>query len=390
MFFKRATSLTILTTCGKNMTLVRRLSDDALKKSKPAANEIKKSVFISQSTDVFTNLALEQWMFKNMDFTHKHILMLWRNDPCVVIGRHQNPWIETNVDELKNQGVKIARRNSGGGTVYHDLGNLNMTFFTPQKFYNRRYNLEIISRALFREWGLDAKVNKREDIVVRDSKISGTASKLTRTNCYHHCTLLVDVNKSALGNALLKKDLGIESNATKSIPSPVLNLKDENRHVNMNKLMTAVGWEYLRTPATELIDNGMKYASQQNGFKYINPTEGWFPELNNIREEFASWDWTFGKTPKFTSNIYLPTVHDEKIKIKLSMIIEGGKIQDIVLQIPPGLSTMGFEGEARVYIAELSSLKGQPFSQNAVDLLRKMMPYQESKDLGKVLVESVN
>lgn len=107
-----------------------------------------------------------------MDFTHKHILMLWRNEPCVVIGRHQNPWIETNVDELKNQGVKIARRNSGGGTVYHDLGNLNMTFFTPQKFYNRRYNLEIVSRALFREWGLDAKVNKREDIVVRDSKVS--------------------------------------------------------------------------------------------------------------------------------------------------------------------------------------------------------------------------
>lgn len=112
--------------------------------------------------------------------------------------------------------------------------------------------------------------------------------------------------------------------------------------------------------------------------------------MNNIREEFASWDWTFGKTPKFTSNIYLPTVHDEKIKIKLSMVIEGGKIQDIVLQIPPGLSTTGFEGEARVYIDELSSLKGQPFSQNAVDLLRKMMPYQESKDLGKVLVESVN
>lgn len=168
MFFKptmRASS--VLLAAGNikvGVSLVRRKSDEAIKQ---ATKQIKKSVFISQSTDVFTNLALEQWFFKNMDFTHHHVMMLWRNDPCIVIGRHQNPWVEANVSELDKQGVKIARRSSGGGTVYHDLGNLNLTFFTPNGDYNRKNNLEIISRALYREWGLKSTVSDRDDINVR-------------------------------------------------------------------------------------------------------------------------------------------------------------------------------------------------------------------------------
>lgn len=130
--------------------------------------EIKKSVFISQSTDIHTNLALEDWFYRNHDLTNHHILLLWKNDPCVVIGRHQNPWIEANVQAVEDNGIALARRNSGGGTVYHDAGNLNMSFFTPRERYNRRYNLDIITRAIFREWGLKTTVNKREDIVVQN------------------------------------------------------------------------------------------------------------------------------------------------------------------------------------------------------------------------------
>lgn len=81
-------------------------------------NEIKKSVFISQSNDIFTNLALEDWFYRNFDFTNHHVLMLWSNDPCVVVGRHQNPFEETNVSHLQNAGIALARRNSGGGTVF--------------------------------------------------------------------------------------------------------------------------------------------------------------------------------------------------------------------------------------------------------------------------------
>lgn len=129
-------------------------------------SKISKSVFISQSNDVFTNLALEDWMYKNFDFTNHHVMLLWRNSPCVVIGRHQNPWLEANFGPLIDQGVELARRNSGGGTVYHDDGNLNLTFFTPRERYNRKQNLEVISSALHREWGLKTEINKKEDIVI--------------------------------------------------------------------------------------------------------------------------------------------------------------------------------------------------------------------------------
>lgn len=138
------------------------------------SSAIQKSVFISQSNDIFQNLALEDWLYRNYDFNHHHVLMLWQNNPCVVIGRHQNPWLEANIPNLKKiteNGVQFARRNSGGGTVYHDKGNLNLTFFTPRELYDRKYNLEIIRRAVFREFGLKIDISPREDLVIRNSKV---------------------------------------------------------------------------------------------------------------------------------------------------------------------------------------------------------------------------
>ena len=135
-------------------------------------NEIRKSVFISQSYDVFTNLALEDWIYKNFDFTNHHILMLWANNPCVVIGRHQNPYVEANISNLEKNGITLARRNSGGGAVYHDRGNLNCTFFTPRDRYNRKYNLNLITRALFREWAIKAELSERDDITLGGKKVS--------------------------------------------------------------------------------------------------------------------------------------------------------------------------------------------------------------------------
>lgn len=133
---------------------------------------IRKSVFISQSYDIFTNLALEDWIYKNYDFGSHHVLMLWLNDPCVVIGRHQNPFSETNVSALEAAGIELARRNSGGGTVYHDRNNLNCTFFTPRERYDRKYNLNLITRAIYREYGIDTEISPRDDILLHGKKVS--------------------------------------------------------------------------------------------------------------------------------------------------------------------------------------------------------------------------
>ncbi|KAK0088493.1 hypothetical protein PV325_011794 [Microctonus aethiopoides] len=296
-------------------------------------NKINKTVLISQSNDIYTNLALEDWFYRNYDLKNNHLLLLWRNNPCVVIGRHQNPWSESNSQALEDNSITLARRNSGGGTVYHDAGNLNMSFFTPRERYNRRYNLEIIVRALYREYGLSCNINKREDIVVNDNyKISGTAAKLGRPNAYHHCTLLVDVNKSNLSLALEKKELGIISNATESIRSPVRNLIDVHPHIRSDILLSAIGWEYLRTDARSLIDGGNDLVQQQKGFQMINPTEEWFPGINKLRDEFKSWEWNYGKCPKFTVNRLL--------KVPLTAITSTKSSTTISSQLSTGKSTL--------------------------------------------------
>ncbi|XP_043253923.1 lipoyltransferase 1, mitochondrial isoform X1 [Colletes gigas] len=354
----------------RNLHQVSRYSTSFNEKQDDPNDSIKKSVFISQSTDVFTNLALEDWFYRNHNFTNHHLLLLWRNDPCVVIGRHQNPWIEHNAQVAEKRGIALARRNSGGGTVYHDTGNLNLSFFTPRERYDRKYNLGIITRALYREWGVKADVNKREDIVVHGEykvscNVSGTAAKLGRPNAYHHCTLLVDVNKSALSLALERKENGIETNATVSTRSPIKNLVDINAHIRMDKLINAVGWEYLRTKALVLEDGGQDLIQRQKGFQYVNPTEEWFPGLDNLINEFRSWEWNYGKTPKFTVTRVLDVlVQDSKVhRFNLTLEIQNGIIEEIKMRLPAGLVSNDFSEDASV----ISNLRGTRYNHEVTE-----------------------
>ncbi|XP_053657806.1 lipoyltransferase 1, mitochondrial isoform X2 [Anopheles marshallii] len=298
--------------------------------------EVRKSVFISQSNDVFTNLALEDWIYRNFDLTNHHILMLWINKPSVVIGRHQNPFSETNVSALERNGIELARRNSGGGAVYHDLGNLNCTFFMPRARYDRKYNLTLLTRALYREYGINAELSARDDIVLLGKKISGTAAKLGQPNAYHHCTLLVNSNKLHLGASLAKDNVEITSKATASIPSPIKNLVDVNRTVNIQQLLSAVGYEFLRTPATQLTDGGRELLMKQRGFQLINPTDKWFPGITELRENFASWEWRFGKTPNFSvqKTIQLKSAGAHQHEMKVKVDVEKALIKEISLVLP--------------------------------------------------------
>jgi hypothetical protein len=143
----------------------------ATTKTAPGNKQPEKSVFISQSTDVHTNLALEDWIYRNFNFENHRVLLLWRNDPCVVIGRHQNPWSEVDVSLAEEVKLPVVRRNSGGGCVYHDQGNLNCTFFTPRDGYDRKSNLEIICRALKRQFDIKADVSPRLDVNVDGYKV---------------------------------------------------------------------------------------------------------------------------------------------------------------------------------------------------------------------------
>jgi lipoyltransferase 1 len=163
-------------------------------------------VFFCPSNDIFINLSLEDYLYRQVDFADKNVLLMWINEPAVVIGRHQNPWVECNLRECERERVSVVRRNSGGGTVYHDVGNLNCSFLTSKKNYNRSRNLRLISDVLKRHWSVESEITKREDLVLSGSgeKISGTASKLGAKNAYHHLTLLVNVNMNDMRRFIRK------------------------------------------------------------------------------------------------------------------------------------------------------------------------------------------
>uniref|UniRef100_H2ZCY1 BPL/LPL catalytic domain-containing protein n=1 Tax=Ciona savignyi TaxID=51511 RepID=H2ZCY1_CIOSA len=203
-------------------------------------------IYTTAVKDPFYNLAFEEWMFNKVDFTKTNCLFIWSSNPTVVIGRHQNPWRECKVDDAIADGVNICRRSSGGGAVYHDLGNLNFTFFNEKSEYNTKHNLGIITQGLQKHWPhLDVAVNKRDDILLNTShKISGTAARLGRRNCYHHCTLLVSTNKLNLMKYLYPNEMNLISIATESVRSSVMNLEDEDSRINCENVLRTVAQFY--------------------------------------------------------------------------------------------------------------------------------------------------
>ncbi|XP_072118879.1 lipoyl amidotransferase LIPT1, mitochondrial [Mobula birostris] len=276
-------------------------------------------VLKSLSTDVYENLGLEDWLHQCVEPRDREMLLLWRNSPAVVIGRHQNPWQECNLKLMRHKGVQLSRRRSGGGTVYHDLGNINVTFFTSKKRYDRRGNLELIISALkgIRPH-LDIMATDRLDLLLnRAFKISGTASKIGRTTAYHHCTLLCNSDSSLLSSVLCTPHQGLKSNATPSIPAIVKNLQEEDPTLTCDILMDAIAAEYSRR-------HGL-----QNQILFIDPKDTLvLPGVDRFTQELKSWDWIYGRTPTFNVCHTFSVDHNlSKAEVKLSMNINRGRIE---------------------------------------------------------------
>lgn len=280
----------------------------------------------SISNDVYQNLAVEDWIHDHMNLEGKPILFLWRNSPSVVIGRHQNPWQECNLNLMREEGIKLARRRSGGGTVYHDMGNINLTFFTTKKKYDRMENLKLVVRALNAvQPQLDVQATKRFDILLDGQfKVSGTASKIGRTTAYHHCTLLCNADRTLLSALLQSPIQGIRSNATASIPSIVKNLLEKDPTLTCETLIEAIAKEYAA------------YHQIDNHINLINPSdETLFPGINSKAKELQTWDWIYGKTPKFSINTSFHVLHEQSsLEIKVFIDIKNGKIDTCNVEIP--------------------------------------------------------
>ncbi|XP_044142693.1 lipoyltransferase 1, mitochondrial [Bufo gargarizans] len=283
-------------------------------------------VLQSSSSNVYENLAVEDWIHDHMDLEQKNVLFLWRNSPAVVIGRHQNPWKECNLHVMREKGIGLARRRSGGGTVFHDLGNINLTFFTSKRKYDRMENLQLVIRALKSlQPSLDVHATQRYDLLLDGKyKISGTAAKLGRTVAYHHCTLLCSADSLLLPLVLQSPYDGILSNATPSVPSLVRNLCQAHSSLTCEAVMDAVAKEY-----------SFLYKDKP-GVHEVDPSdETLFPGITKKKKELCTWDWIYGKTPKFDVQKSFQILHkDIVVDVSLNMCIKNGYIESCSMAVP--------------------------------------------------------
>jgi len=212
---------------------------------------LKARVFISQTTNPYLNLSIEHYLLQKTP-ADSTVLFLYANSPCVVIGRNQNPWIEVNLGVLRNEklDVKLVRRRSGGGTVFHDEGNVNYSVICPTSVFNRDKHAEMVVRALKSLGAEKARVNERHDIVMdkedkegilKPFKVSGSAYKLTRLRSLHHGTcLLSSPNLQSISKYLRAPAKPfIKARGVDSVSSPITNVG-----VEISKFREAVASEF--------------------------------------------------------------------------------------------------------------------------------------------------
>ena len=236
------------------------------------------------SYDPHYNLAVEQHLLETVK-EGQCILYLWQNQNTVVIGRNQNPWKECRTTLLDEEGGHLARRLSGGGAVFHDLGNLNFTFLVSQTDYNLERQLTVIQEAV-RSLGIPAEKSGRNDILSEGRKFSGNAFFKHNGKAYHHGTLLVDVDMAKLSRYLNPSKAKLQSKGVDSVRSRVVNLKELNPDLTIDTLKAALVRSF-----------GAVYGG---AVERITDVDLDMAEIQRLTERNRSWEWNFGAKMPFT------------------------------------------------------------------------------------------
>ncbi|ENQ3105614.1 lipoate--protein ligase [Bacillus cereus] len=238
-------------------------------------------------TDPTINLAIEEYCVKNLDINETYLLF-YINKPSIIIGKNQNTVEEINADYVREKGIQVVRRLSGGGAVYHDLGNLNFSFITKDdgdSFHNFKKFTEPVTVALGK-LGINAELSGRNDILAEGRKISGNAQFSTKGRMFSHGTLLFDSEIDHVVSALNVKLDKIQSKGIKSIRSRVANIAEF-----LSEIITIDEFKQL------LLENIFE---GENEIPTYELTEKDWEEIYKISEErYRNWDWNYGKSPKF-------------------------------------------------------------------------------------------
>ncbi|VDM91413.1 unnamed protein product [Onchocerca ochengi] len=315
-------------------------------------------LFISRSQNIFENLAFEEWLLRNYKPDEEvESMLIWSNKPAVVIGRHQNPWMEADINYLRCNNIELARRHSGGGTVYHDLGNLNISILTSHRRHNRKRNLHKIAEALNQEFHIKVEPNDRDDLWLQPGrrKISGTAARIVRQVAYHHLTLLVNVDITTLKRSLSSPfNETMLTNATRSIPAPAVGylaqeIPDITVEEVQNVLIESFKKQYLHTEVTTLSN-------------VTNDQQ--FPGVLEYEENLRKWEWIYGKTPQFVLPLYNDQIRVEHGVITGSLQNQkliGSRLPEDVMQtyvgfaVKPifGINTTKQLADIKAYLCEV-------------------------------------
>ncbi|MGI6358496.1 MAG: lipoate--protein ligase [Bacillota bacterium] len=242
---------------------------------------------INRQTDPYFNMAAEEYVLTHLA-GDDDCFMLWQNRPAIILGRNQNAWEEINSQYVREQGIAVVRRLTGGGAVYHDLGNLNFTFIVHDQgkgFDFHRFGQPIIN-ALAR-LGVQAEMSGRNDILIAGHKFSGNAEYRYHDRLLHHGTLLFDCNLGVLSQALQVKPQKIASKGVKSVRSRVTNIKQHlPRELSLEDFRQAV-----LTAAAE------QFGSTWRDYHWSEADLAVIAELQ--QQKYSTWQWNFGQAPAF-------------------------------------------------------------------------------------------
>ena len=237
-------------------------------------------IYLTECTDPHKNLAMEEALLRSLP-EGQAVMFLWQNRHTVVIGSGQNAWRECNTALLEAEGGTLARRSSGGGAVYHDLGNLNFSFVMPRADYDVDRQLTVVMNAV-RTLGLNAEKTGRNDLTIGGRKFSGNAFRLLKETALHHGTLLISSDREMVGRYLTPDKDKLKAKGVKSVASRVVTLEslgDVTVESMCGAMMEAFRAEYGAAQAGVLCAEAL-------------------PGYRELLERNRSWEWNYGFSPE--------------------------------------------------------------------------------------------